>query len=443
MPALAPALLLVAAAAAGPPTKLIIDTDIGGGGCKDVDDVGAVCLAHAAADAGLVELLAIVVNTAPPLCPAVVSVLNHYYGRDDVPIGSYKGSDLAPTLPDGRPDTHPYVPYIVENFPSPIRNASQVPSSVDVYRSVLAAQPQRSVTISSIGLMTNLRALLVSPPDRHSPLRGYELVAQKVRLLAVMGGTLPSSYEPNPFTSPGPECNFDGGRTDHDTGVAAAAFVYSHMPPEVQIIFAGGEVGHRCFSGGAMSDCQPVDNPCRAAYIKYEGGTHKNRHDADPVTTLMAIAGPGAVSCSECTGCDGVIEVSNATGGNRWIAGAPSNQSYLVLDGNKTKSAIDAGAAIDALLCKPRKVKTDDGANRRSALLFFDDSALQEHNLTRVLGKPTLLSSMLDPSCYVGWGYASVFPVDPGSAQGITHRMIYSGNVSDPSRVPSRVSSLT
>ena len=162
------------------------------------------------------------------------------------------------------------------------------------------------------------------------------------------------------------------------------AFVYSHMPPEVQIIFAGGEVGHRCFSGGAMSDCQPVDNPCRAAYIKYEGGTHKNRHDADPVTTLMAIAGPGAVSCSECTGCDGVIDVSNATGGNRWIAGAPSNQSYLVLNGNKTKSAIDAGAAIDALLCKPRKVKTDDGANRRSALLFFDDSALQEHNLTRV-----------------------------------------------------------
>jgi len=28
------------------PTKLIIDTDIGGGGCNDVDDVVAVCIAN-------------------------------------------------------------------------------------------------------------------------------------------------------------------------------------------------------------------------------------------------------------------------------------------------------------------------------------------------------------------------------------------------------------
>ena len=40
-------LLFPAAIAA--PVPLIIDTDIGGGGCKDVDDVAAVCMAHALA----------------------------------------------------------------------------------------------------------------------------------------------------------------------------------------------------------------------------------------------------------------------------------------------------------------------------------------------------------------------------------------------------------
>lgn len=56
------------------------------------------------------------------------------------------------------------------------------------YRRVLAAQPDRSVAISSIGIHTNLAALLKSPPDAVSALPGLELVRQKVYLLAVMGG---------------------------------------------------------------------------------------------------------------------------------------------------------------------------------------------------------------------------------------------------------------
>ena len=37
------------------PVKLIIDTDIGGGGCNDVDDVVAVCIANALTDNGEVS----------------------------------------------------------------------------------------------------------------------------------------------------------------------------------------------------------------------------------------------------------------------------------------------------------------------------------------------------------------------------------------------------
>jgi len=71
------------------PIKLIIDTDIGGGGCKDVDDVIALGVGNALADNGEAELLAIVLNTAPVRCAGAISVLNHFYGRDFVPIGAY------------------------------------------------------------------------------------------------------------------------------------------------------------------------------------------------------------------------------------------------------------------------------------------------------------------------------------------------------------------
>ena len=76
----------------------------------------------------------------------------------------------------------------MSNFPSPIRNSSQVPDAVEVYRRVLAASPARSVTIASVGLLTNLELLLRSAPDAHSPLPGHELVAEKVALLAMMAG---------------------------------------------------------------------------------------------------------------------------------------------------------------------------------------------------------------------------------------------------------------
>ena len=45
----------------------------------DVDDVGAVCLGHALADAGLVSLLAVVHNTGCKLGIGGVSAINHFY----------------------------------------------------------------------------------------------------------------------------------------------------------------------------------------------------------------------------------------------------------------------------------------------------------------------------------------------------------------------------
>ena len=63
---------------------LIIDTDMS----FDVDDVLAVCMAHALHDVGEAKLLAVVHDSGYPQGIAAVSVLSHYYNHDAIPLGA-------------------------------------------------------------------------------------------------------------------------------------------------------------------------------------------------------------------------------------------------------------------------------------------------------------------------------------------------------------------
>src|SRR6266542_6963796 len=79
--------LLPGAAAGAQPLKVIFDTDIDG----DNDDVAAVAILHAMADAGQVQILAMGVVSRCPYSPACLDAINTYYGRGDIPIGCIKG----------------------------------------------------------------------------------------------------------------------------------------------------------------------------------------------------------------------------------------------------------------------------------------------------------------------------------------------------------------
>ena len=343
------------------PVRLILDTDMGGGACQDVDDVVALCALHALMDNGEVELLAVMQDTAPPPLAGVISVINHWYGRDDIPIGAYKGSGL--TLAGNPPLT--YVEELLGKFESPIRNSTQVPEAVDVYRRVLAASPPRSVTIASVGLQTNLELLLRSGPDETSPLTGLELVAEKVAVLAAMAGNYPQSGCGRHVRS-GPcwleaECNACGCFNDVDkaskaTAAAASSFVAANMPSSVRVIYLGFRDGDAVRTGAAMESCAPSSNPCRLALLDFRdragwGWGPGGRSSYDPLTTLLAVRGVSreGMGFSECDDCDGVNYIDEANGANHWVAGPPSNQSYVVLQDRGI-----AQAALDALLCQGR-----------------------------------------------------------------------------------------
>ena len=67
------------------PVQLVIDTDAS----FDVDDVVAICMANALMDAGEVDIKSIVHNAGYPAAIGAVSVLNTYYGREDIPLGKH------------------------------------------------------------------------------------------------------------------------------------------------------------------------------------------------------------------------------------------------------------------------------------------------------------------------------------------------------------------
>ena len=160
--------------------KLIIDTDMD----FDVDDVGAVCAAHAMADKGEVEIIAIVHDAGYSKGIGAVSVLNHYYGRDQIPLGAFKGKF-------GAEIAGVYVDDLVDNWDSPIKHYNQVKDAVDVLREVLVAEEDHSVVIASVGFLTNIANFLNSPGDMISPKTGYELVRDKVGRMPSLGPTRP------------------------------------------------------------------------------------------------------------------------------------------------------------------------------------------------------------------------------------------------------------
>lgn len=186
--------LLLGAVTARAPVDIIVDTDLS----IDVDDVGAMCVAHALVDRGEARLLAVIHDTALPEGVGAVSVINEYYGRQ-IPLGAYRGRVGAPGSDLAQPGwtnqgRGRYVDSLLSEFASPVRHASEVADAVTVYREALNRAKPASVTIVAIGFATTLLELLASTADVISPLSGVELVAERVQRLVIMGGR--HAYDP-------------------------------------------------------------------------------------------------------------------------------------------------------------------------------------------------------------------------------------------------------
>ncbi len=305
-------------AGGGAPVNLIIDTDI----FSDCDDTGALAIANAAHDNGKVNLLGVMVDTPSKWGAPAVDAINTYYGHGNIPIGTLKPNDDSTF-------TKNYAQYLAQHFPNSIKSGTRAPDAVDLYRKILAHQPDHSVTIAAIGLETNLANLLNSRPDHHSRLSGMDLVAQKVKLLSVMGGQYPSGREFNFFSD-----------------AASTQRVVNDWP--TRAVFDGFEVGVSVYTGSRLFTQTPSDNPVRKAYEIYVGYGN-NRNSWDPSNVFYSIYGADQLFT---LGGDVGSNHVNPDGSNAYIASPDKDQNYLV---KATADSTIARALSDLMVQPPRQ----------------------------------------------------------------------------------------
>ena len=258
-------------AAATERTKVIFDTDM----ANDCDDAGALALLNTLADRGEAEILAIVTNRKDPgnASAAACDVINRYYGRPNIPIGTDKdGAKIS----GGKPSS--YTSALRDEFPHSAKADDEMPDALTIYRQVLAAQPDGSVVICSVGALSNLEDLWHSPPDKFSPLTGAELVTQKVKLTVIMGGGFPRTANPETNIKLDP--------------AAAVSVVNEWRGP---LLWQGYEVGAALITGTELLNT-PKTNPVRRAFeLRLHHGKPAleiGKPSHDQATVLLAVRGP-------------------------------------------------------------------------------------------------------------------------------------------------------
>lgn len=294
------------------PVAVIFDSDMG----PDYDDVGAIALLHALADSGQAKILATIASTKYEGVASVFQLLNIYFNRPHLPIGVPKGHALE--LRDWQHWTDSLLAY----YPHSIKNNNEVPDAVAVYRKTLAAQPDKSVTVITVGFLTNLALLLQSPSDHISSLTGADLVRKKVKLLVCMAGKFPAGKEFNV-----------------EKDAAASQVVFSAWP--TPILLSGFEIGEKIKTGlPLIQNKKVVNNPVQDVFrisIPKAKEDSAGRMSWDQTAVLVAIKGYHPFYAIK----KGQMMVS-ADGSNTWSY-TKGNHAYLVeaMPSEKVQSLIN------------------------------------------------------------------------------------------------------
>lgn len=223
-------------------------------------------------------LLGVIVDRMDRANADAVDVMNNYYGYPDIPIGLEKSGVKDPRI---------FIPYhnmayarTTDGEPLFKRTVGDNGDYLDgykLYRKILAAQPDKSVTIASVGFVTCLSRLLQSGPDEYSPLNGVDLVAKKVKNIYMMGGVFGDSFE-------------------HDYNFTAAIGYslkfFELLPKDIDLVFSPGEVGDPLYYSAAevISDLNWTDShPIKWIYqfLKED----KFQKMWDPLAVINAVEG--------------------------------------------------------------------------------------------------------------------------------------------------------
>lgn len=255
--------------------KIILDTDID----TDCDDAGALAVMHTLIARRQAELLGVVCSIPECWCAPCVQAINTWYGRPEIPVGQLRLADWRTNPAYADYQMHRNVataqgkkPLYNEVIGRPwldTANPGQPQDAVTLYRQLLAAQEDGSVTICAIGTLSALAQLLASAPDGVSPLDGRRLVARKVSRLVTMAlGEYPQSRDVFNWLMDRP----------------AAHAVLTQWPTAIRVSYYGETV---LTGANFMATAAPA-HPVATAYRVWLGSTQANRPSWDQLTVLCA-----------------------------------------------------------------------------------------------------------------------------------------------------------
>ena len=237
------------AAASSKTPAVIFDTDMG----SDCDDAGALAVLHALADAGEVSILGVIFSSGRNrygvgTCDAI----NTYYGRGDLPLGQYQGTDV------GDPQDSYTKRIATDTARFGHDTVDEAPGMVAVYRSILKSQPDHSVTIVTVGHPHGLVHLM---RDR----RAAELVRAKVDRWVAMG---------------------TGGWNFRQMGMSAySKELLEKWPMPFYISPSGADIK----TGNRQLPKTPGTNPVREAYRLWNTALVDGRSSWDQVAVLSLV----------------------------------------------------------------------------------------------------------------------------------------------------------
>ncbi len=303
------------------PIPVIFDTDPG----NDIDDVLALQMLLNYHNKGVIDLLGIGIGKMYPRSIDYIDAYCRLNGQGEMPIGYvYQGANPNPeqgdyvgvtldTLIDGR------------HILFPERSiADSLPEGYKLYRRLLAQADDASVVFIAVGPYTNVARLLDSPADEISPLTGVELVAKKVKLLSVMGGT----YNDDTFNNP--EWNI---MQDLD----ASKTLFARWP--TQLVASGSEVGVRIlypassvladFKGGEQAPlCVSYKAYLPMPYDRPTWDLTSVLYAVEPGDSRLGISEPGTITIAE----DGYSRFTPVEGGKHRFLKVDPNDIPAVVD---------------------------------------------------------------------------------------------------------------
>ncbi len=299
------------------PHRIIVDTDLS----LWWDDATALGMANVLQQRGKVQILGVMSDVRNPVAAAAIDAIDTAYGHSRIPVGAVVDS-AANTA------AHGYSDFVAKQLPHRIRNSAQAQPAVRLYRQLLAAQPNHSVTVVALGGDTNLAGLLRSGPGQGSSLRGRALVAAKVKNLVIEDGFFPTGGPPF---------------TNEKIDIPATQFIVGTKGWPTPMAWVDGLTGIATKVGASLCTTVPPKNPMRIVYTKLFNCGPPGDGDWDGPTLLYAVEGASGVFSELGQGGAAVI---NSHGGLTWGSGVDHPPEVYVHVANQT----ELNARINSLI---------------------------------------------------------------------------------------------